>query len=466
MRKSKELQELQVVAFKGHAKTPWPYQITGARFLQTRDGAILGDQVGLGKTLQAIIAVEQATLGNILLVVPKSHKRWWIQEIVAQEKAANVVTNVEVKLIGTCPAIRITLEDGRFRVWFVGHYEILREQSPFYAMLADNVWGAVVVDEVHKISNHETQRAKGLAALRSYHRWGLTGSPIADKPDSLWGLLHWVAPDKFPNKWGFLREHFWLYEKWGGTFEIGRCKNPKRLREVTAPYILVRAIDDIGLELPAITALNDRPVPLDMEGNQLKYYKKCEMEARLTLLDQMGLMNTSPDEYELVLDLEDEGAKWITNALSRFTVCHRAASLPPTDENVKMEWLQEYVESGGAPAVIFTRYIATKDAIIEALHSWLPEEEADKYIVGTYAYMSHGHNLQHLHVVIQWDVSWSRLEFEQAIGRVHRQGQMHPVQVYELQCSNSVDEYIAALVHSKQTTAEMLLQWLKKGDEA
>jgi SNF2 family DNA or RNA helicase len=465
VREKKKLKEMRAVRDKGHAKSPWPYQMNGARFLQTRGGALLGDQVGLGKTLQAIIAVQKCGLPNVLLVVPNSHKKWWIQEIIAQERIAFDVQDVKIELLGNLPVVQIIFSGGKKRVWIVAHHEALRINSPYFKVLDDVQWGTVIVDEVHKISNHETQRAKGLNALKSWHRWGLTGSPIADKPDSLWGLLHWIAPDKFTNKWAFIKEHFYVYETWGGNLKLGACINPAKLQLVTAPYLLVRKLEDVGIELPEITPVEDRPVPLELMPLQQKYYDKVENEARIDLMTQLGIVDVDPEDYELYLDLDDDGAKWITNALSRFTACHRAASLPPTDDNAKMEWLREYVENGGEPAVIFTRYVATKDAIIEKLMDWLPKEEASKYIVGTYAYMSHGHNLQHLHVLIQWDLSWSRIEYEQSIGRVHRQGQLHPVQAYELQCENTVDMYIAELVHNKQATAEMLLKWLRKEEE-
>jgi SNF2 family DNA or RNA helicase len=71
-------------------KVLWPSQVSGIRFLTTREGAILGDEVGLGKTLQAIRAAQQADdIKNILVICPlnlrANLKHWWVQEITGEE---------------------------------------------------------------------------------------------------------------------------------------------------------------------------------------------------------------------------------------------------------------------------------------------------------------------------------------------------------------------------------------------
>jgi SNF2 family DNA or RNA helicase len=60
----------------------YPHQVTGVGFLATRGRAILGDDTGLGKTRQAIIAMKEAAPEGVFLVIcPASLKLNWAREI-------------------------------------------------------------------------------------------------------------------------------------------------------------------------------------------------------------------------------------------------------------------------------------------------------------------------------------------------------------------------------------------------
>lgn len=61
-------------------------------------------------------------------------------------------------------------------------------------------WGLVVLDEGHRIKNHETQAALALRSIRGRMRLILTGTPLQNSLVELWALLHWLYPAVFPDK--------------------------------------------------------------------------------------------------------------------------------------------------------------------------------------------------------------------------------------------------------------------------
>jgi SNF2 family DNA or RNA helicase len=56
---------------------------------------------------------------------------------------------------------------------------------------------------------------------------------------------------------------------------------------------------------------------------------------------------------------------------------------------------------------------------------------------------------------------WSLIDFEQAVGRLHRSGQKHAVWVYVLLTKNTIDERIWKALHEKRSLAEVAIDELK-----
>ncbi|MCL4351351.1 MAG: SWF/SNF helicase family protein, partial [Firmicutes bacterium] len=118
--------------------------------------------------------------------------------------------------------------------------------------------------------------------------------------------------------------------------------------------------------------------------------------------------------------------------------------------------------------LIFTEYRATQDMLVNylntmgfpsrAFHGGLRGKERDALIewfrsqpsvlVSTEA-GGQGINLQFCHQLINFDLPWNPMRIEQRIGRVHRIGQQHPVEIYNLLTVETVEEDILRLLHEK-----------------
>ena len=62
---------------------------------------------------------------------------------------------------------------------------------------------------------------------------------------------------------------------------------------------------------------------------------------------------------------------------------------------------------------------------------------------------SEGINLQFCHHVINYDLPWNPMKLEQRIGRVHRLGQEHDVNIYNLAIKHTIEDHILELLNVK-----------------
>lgn len=177
-----------------------PHQVEAALFAfksPLSKGAILADEVGLGKTIEAGIILAEMWAEHhrrILIVVPASLRNQW---------------NIELGEKFYLPSV--VMESGKYR------QEREKEESPFgiedkiiicsydfAASHADEInkirWDLVVFDEAHKLRNvykKDSVRANTLKdALRPYHKLLLTATPLQNNLKELFGLIS-IIDDEF-----------------------------------------------------------------------------------------------------------------------------------------------------------------------------------------------------------------------------------------------------------------------------
>lgn len=157
-------------------KTLLPYQVAGRDYLRMRPSALLVDDPGLGKTAQALSALP---VGGAVVVTTAPLKGMWASE-------APHWTEMPV-----------TILSGRGSFRWPRHGEIVVIN---YDILPDNTGRApasiaLVGDEIQAVKNPQADRTRNFRRLRkAVHEaggqvWGLTGTPLFNKPPDLWGVL-------------------------------------------------------------------------------------------------------------------------------------------------------------------------------------------------------------------------------------------------------------------------------------
>lgn len=160
-------------------------------------GLPLFGEAGTGKTFPAAnVAAEllKRNGGHALFVVPTRLVWNWALEIA---KMRPELTNLQILVVnGTRKERRDQLKyfqvlSQAMQMLVIIGYEALRiEQQTFQAI----EFTVLVADEAHKIKNRMTQTARALKSVDAKFRFALTGTPITNRPNDLWSILHFLDP--------------------------------------------------------------------------------------------------------------------------------------------------------------------------------------------------------------------------------------------------------------------------------
>ena len=172
-------------------RTPYEHQITGIKFLLSRDGCLLADDMGLGKTYQSIIAALESGAENILIVCPTSMKISWEREInyfqcfdtaIVDGKKWNqskfTIINYDIlKNFHVIPSVDIPKDDicWENQKLVMGNFDL------------------IIMDEAHKLKNHKSKRGAIMKDICTNYGdkkvWLLSGTPVANRPMDYYNLL-------------------------------------------------------------------------------------------------------------------------------------------------------------------------------------------------------------------------------------------------------------------------------------
>ena len=240
------------------------YQLDGVRWLLQNcisgisSGGLLCDEIGLGKTIQAACALAcRSQVGNSCVVCPKSLVLNWEKEIkkFIPEDVLHVTTytpssSTRQRDLGHLQEV---LRQGRTCVIF--SYPTMRsELTKADSVLALN-WEICVLDEGHFIRNTDLQLFAAARAITANHRIVLSGTPVQNCLDDVYGMFEFLAPGFFPSY-----DHF--YEYYAKPIVQGYRSHRREqvvqgnarleeLNRVISPFILRRTKEEVKLEIPS-----------------------------------------------------------------------------------------------------------------------------------------------------------------------------------------------------------------------
>lgn len=297
------------------------YQLSGAAFLGVGGQVILGDEPGLGKTLQTLAALIERDAKTILVACPRTATRsvWeretnrWAPSIatfVAQgdrasrERETGYFLDHSVLIEGTRKMLIVNKEmiravrvevcpDGRQKIgkdlWPNECYDDPEHMKKHktqnqadWPELFSIMWDAVVLDEAHHLlastynmqSKNITQGRYGAMLIRRNVKPGglafaLSGTPWSTLPKA-WGSLNWCRPDVWTSYWNFAATHFGVTPGKYSQIVAGGAKVPKPLDKdawdaALRPYYLSRTKTVAAPDLPDIIYTGSPPVGRETE---------------------------------------------------------------------------------------------------------------------------------------------------------------------------------------------------------
>ncbi len=458
--------ELQLPRLGGELK---PFQRAGVRYALRRRRAFLADEQGLGKTVEALAAIEADGAYPAIVVCPASLKLNWAREI------ARWLPHRSVRLIaGTGSGARAgaaagtaEISDASAAIGLVSapppapdisivNYDILAPRLEALSALGPR---ALVLDEAHYCKNaaaKRTQAAQRLAA--SVPKDGLvlalTGTPVMNRPAELISQLRII---------GRLRE-FGSGAQFGRRFQGSDAS--LRLHWHLRSRCFVRRLK--AEVLPQLPPKTRAIVPVELDN---------EAEYRLAERDLVAWLRTQP------LDLGELDARVAAALRAERLVRLNALKLLAAEGKLHaaLAWIHDFLASGER-LVVFARHRKIQRAVLErfggALHVLGDDSHAardaavaafqepdgadgadgdegvggtrNQLIVCSLELAGHGLTLTRASNVAFLELDWTPAKLEQAEDRCHRIGQQDAVNVAYLLAAGTIDETIATLLERKR----------------
>ena len=169
-------------------KKLYKHQEEGVKFLLSRNGSILADDMGLGKSIQSIIAALESGAKKILVVCPSSTKINWQREI---NIFCDDTTIIDGKKWSNA---KFTIINFDILKNFHGLIDKkAKNQGILNRELVDANFDLAIIDEAHYLKNNDSIRGKIMVELAVKHKiervWLLTGTPVANRPMDFFNLL-------------------------------------------------------------------------------------------------------------------------------------------------------------------------------------------------------------------------------------------------------------------------------------
>jgi SNF2 family DNA or RNA helicase len=431
----------------------YPHQIDGIRELARRKSFLLADDMGLGKSLEALtvfgIDVFRKWAETCLIVAPVTLKGNWADEI-------DKFTRFPYVLLEGTPVVRnkqllefLQIEGPKILI-------VNYEQVSVHQQFLDRVnFDVAIFDEAHYLKNPKAKRTKACLSVYSRRSFMLTGTPMLNHVNELWSILHRIDPAAYPKYWGFVSR----YAVFGGyqDKQIIGVKNEKELTERLQNVMLRRLKKDV-LNLKEPQYVERR---VDLTSAQRKLYDDVINEMKLQRFDE-----EDPDDIE--------------NALTKFLrlkqICGTTFPFTGEDESSKLDLATadatELLENGHR-VIVFTQFrdiiecyqkrLSTTGAPVFQLHGDVKKSERQP-IVNEWSNTSEpgvivcmlqiagiGLNMtasRHLQFVDKLFVPGLN---RQAVDRAHRIGQdeTQPVQVFEYICRNTIENRVNQILRTK-----------------
>lgn len=443
------------------------YQRYSVDFIQTHPAAGLLLDMGLGKTVSTLTAInrlmyEDLEISKVLVIAPKRvAEDTWVKEVDKWDHLKHIRIS---RVLGT--------ERQR--------KDALRADADIYVINRENVcwlvayyhgtlpFDMLVIDELSSFKSPKAQRFKALRLVRpQFSRVvGLTGTPAPNGLIDIWSQIYLLDQgERLEKTITKYREKYFRPGRSNGQvvfdYKILDGSEKAIYQKISDICVSMKAED--YLELPPRL---DHITEVSLSGDIREQYEDFEKTEVLRLLDQ--------DEESPISAVN---AAALSNKLLQFS----NGAIYDADRNVheihdyKLEALEEIVEAAnGEPVLIFYSFRHDISRIKRKLKAYKPRELVDGKDIDDWnagkipvllahpAGAGHGLNLQKGGNIILWyGLTWSLELYQQACARLHRQGQSRPVQIYHLLTKGTMDEDVMKAISGKADKQEALMQAVK-----
>ncbi len=423
-------------------------------------GVLLADEMGLGKTLQVLTLLDRIlrkTTKPCLIVCPASVVPVWKSE------AQKFFPNMSMETLGSRHHF---LNRPKVPIWIASYTQLRRHRQ----LLNEAEFEVSVLDEAQQIKNPDAKVSRACYSIQANRKIALTGTPVENSQLDLWSIFRFLMPGLLPHRNQFLRQ----LKRASGE----KTQPDQILRLQVAPFLLRRTKNKVARDLPEkiestlVCELTEAQrknyttlvkQALDRYGDDPKSIPANEKIHFFSLLTRLRQVCCDPQLIRW--DQGDTNARPVETSVSGKT-------------RLLLEKIGEIFSSGHKVVVFsqFVRYLRTIAQSIGHHHPEVPlyeltgstknrEEPVDQFqsspgpAVMLISLKAGGvgitlHAADYVFIMDPW---WNPSVEHQAVDRVHRIGQTHPVMVYRIVAKDTIEESVMSLKGHKAQIFDSLI---------
>jgi SNF2 family DNA or RNA helicase len=477
---------------------PFDYQLQAARsaLRRMRGRAILADEVGLGKTIEAGLILAELRLRGLadrcLIITPPGLLAQWQEELERKFAVPTLLAGRETVIPGREAVIpgreaaipgREAVIPGREAVipgreaglaWRGGGIDrpviiaslATARRDPLMSVLTEHQWDLIVVDEAHRVRAPRSASGKLIRSLRSRHLLLLTATPVENRLQDLYEMVSLVAPGLLGTAAQFRAAH-----SAGGAGPAPEPRNAPALRKRTAEVMIRHRRSEVSVLLPqrlAETLLIEPPAAerewyAELAARIRAQGGSAAPSLRLALRSVARLAGSSPAAAASPLRKIGWG-----------DLAARAEALGGSPKGAAL--LDQLRRFAGEKVLVFTAFRHTLDRLAAQVtaagfpaavyHGSLPRTEKERAVAAfrdevgvllSTESAGEGRNLQFCHVMVNMDLPWNPMQIEQRLGRLHRVGQDHDVLLANLVAKGTIEEQVLRVLEAKINLFELVI---------
>lgn len=461
-----DFEELLAVDVANVDRMPHQESVARHALSRLRGRAVLADEVGLGKTIEAGLAVKELALRGlakrVLILCPAPLREQWRDEM-------NQKFDLAFDIAYRGPEIKqqdkliLSLTLGRSNA----------------DQLTKKPWDVVIIDEAHRAAGQGARKTRDLiTSLTTACRYAffLTATPVQNDLLELYRLVELLRPGTFESVNAFKRQFMQSYDP--------RTPNdPAALRRLISSVMVRTTRAQAGVDRVTRRAVD---VPVDLGPRERELYALSTDLLRNVMRDSGDTMRRRSLALRLTASPFSMGTTALRMAdrhpdhrvrevLGR--VGHLAMDIQGSArENKAIEITRKWLRDHGR-VLIFTQHtdtvtgllrrMATEGIVARSFHGSMSASEraatiaafrsGDAPVMISTDAGAEGQNLQFCNCVLNYDLPWNPMRIEQRIGRVDRLTQpKDEVHIANLYARGTIDESVYKLLAEKLRMFELL----------
>ncbi|AEI40244.1 DEAD/DEAH box helicase [Paenibacillus mucilaginosus] len=445
---------------------PMDHQVETAKKVLTgmRGRAILADEVGLGKTIEAGLILKEymirGLIRKVLILVPASLVLQWVREL-NQKFGIPAVAQKKEYMWAQNDIVVASMDTAK--------------RDPHREIVLGLEYDMLIVDEAHKLKNKKTTSYQFINELRKKYCLLLTATPVQNDLSELYNLITLLKPGQLGGKTSFQ-----------ANFVVDKRipKNEEQLQAELSKVMIRNRRSDGNVNF---TKRIVRNIPLQLSPEEQALYDGVTNFVKGRFEEAGGDLSSVLSLVTLQREVcSSRDAVFIT-LVNMFKKTDESSPLRPRiwelvelirsiKANTKAEKVMELIREINDKVIIFTEYRASQEYLLQYLKDhkisavpyrggmnrgkkdWMMDlfRNRAQVLIATEA-GGEGINLQFCHNMINFDLPWNPMRVEQRIGRVHRLGQKEDVKIYNLSTTGTIEEHILSLLHEKINMFELVI---------